>query len=145
MLDKIKGMLGGRAAEDVVFHEISTGAENDLEHATALARQMVTIYGMSDVIGLVHRARRQNPMLEGMMDGVLQRDCSEETARQIDEEVKKILDAAYADAKALLEQHRALLDRVAGELLGKETLDASAFEKLVDEEDVARSSVAEQS
>ncbi|MGH8094087.1 MAG: ATP-dependent zinc metalloprotease FtsH [Chthoniobacterales bacterium] len=134
LLDKIKGMLGGRAAEDVVFHEISTGAENDLEHATALARQMVTIYGMSDVIGLVHCAHRQNPMLEGMMDGVLQRDCSEETARQIDEEVKKILDASYADARALLQQHRASLDHVAEELLNKETLDAAAFEKLVERE-----------
>jgi cell division protease FtsH len=133
LLDKIKGMLGGRAAEEVVFHEISTGAENDLEHATALAQQMVTIYGMSDVIGLVHCARRQNPMFEGMMDGILQRDCSEETARHIDEEVKKILDTAYAEARALLEQHRASLDHVAGELLQKETLDAAAFQKLLEE------------
>lgn len=132
LLDKIKGMLGGRAAEEIEFHEISTGAENDLEHATALAQQMVTIYGMSEVVGLIHCARRENPMLAGRgMDGVLQRDCSEETARQIDEEVRKLLDEAYAEAKGILEQHRDELDRVAGELLAKETLDAAAFEKLI--------------
>jgi cell division protease FtsH len=133
LIDKIKGMLGGRAAEDLVFHEISTGAENDLEHATALARQMVAVYGMSDVIGLVHLAQRQNPMLSGI-DGVLQRDCSEETAREIDEEVKKLLDNAYKEAKAILEQHRDELALVAGELLEKETLDAAAFKKLLGKE-----------
>ena len=133
LIDKIKGMLGGRAAEEIAFQEISTGAENDLEHATALAQQMVTIYGMSEVIGLVHCARRENPMLGAMgaMDGALQRDCSEETARQIDEEVKKILDDAYVAAKAILQQHRDDLDHVAGELLLKETLDAASFEQLI--------------
>jgi cell division protease FtsH len=134
LIDKIKGMLGGRAAEDIVFHEISTGAENDLEHATALARQMVAVYGMSDVIGLVHCAQRQNPMMSGMVNGVFQRDCSEETAREIDEEVKKLLDMAYGDAKAILEQHRNELALVAGELLERETLDAAAFKKLLERE-----------
>jgi cell division protease FtsH len=90
LLDKLKGMLGGRAAEDVVFGEVSTGAENDLQHATALARQMVAMFGMSEVIGLAHCAQRQNPMLpRGMDDGTWQRDCSEQTAREIDQEVKK--------------------------------------------------------
>jgi cell division protease FtsH len=133
LIDKIKGMLGGRAAEEIVFQEISTGAENDLEHATALARQMVAVYGMSDVIGLVHCAQRQNPMLGGMVDGVLQRDCSDQTAREIDEEVKKLLEKAYAEAKSLLQQHRVQLDRVAEELLKTETLDAPAFAKLIEE------------
>ncbi len=133
LIDKIKVMLGGRAAEEIVFHEISTGAENDLEHATALARQMVALYGMSDVIGLVHCAQRQNPMLAGMMDGGLQRDCSEQTAREIDEEVKKLLDNAYTEAKSLLQQHRRQLDRVAEELLKTETLDAPAFTRLIEE------------
>ncbi|HEY2799854.1 MAG TPA: ATP-dependent zinc metalloprotease FtsH [Chthoniobacterales bacterium] len=133
LIDKIKGMLGGRAAEEIVFQEISTGAENDLGHATALARQMVAVYGMSDVIGLVHCAQRQNPMLGGMVDGVLQRDCSDQTAREIDEEVKKLLEKAYAEAKSLLQQHRVQLDRVAEELLKTETLDAPAFAKLIEE------------
>ena len=131
LIDRIKGMLGGRAAEEIVFHEISTGAENDLEHATTLARQMVALYGMSEVIGLVHCAQRQNPMLAGMMDGVMQRDCSEQTAREIDEEVKKLLDNAYAGAKSILQEHRNQLDHVAEELLKKETLDATAFQELI--------------
>jgi cell division protease FtsH len=132
LIDRIKGMLGGRAAEDLVLHEISTGAENDLEHATAVARQMVTLYGMSDVIGLVHCAQRQNPMLAGV-DGVLQRDCSEATAREIDEEVKTLLDDAYAQAKSILRNYRDELDLVAGELLRKETLDAASFKNLIEQ------------
>ena len=62
LLDKLRGQLGGRAAEEVVFGEGSTGAENDLQHATALARQMVAMFGMSDVVGLAHCAQRQHPM-----------------------------------------------------------------------------------
>ena len=99
LLDKLRGQLGGRAAEEVVFGEVSTGAENDLEHATALARQMVAMYGMSDVVGLAHCAQRQHPFAAGMPDGFLQSDCSEQTAREIDQEVKKLLDQAYAEAK----------------------------------------------
>jgi len=130
LIDKIKGMLGGRAAEELVFQEVSTGAENDLEHATALAQQMVAVYGMSEVVGLVHCAQRQNPMLAGV-DGIMQRDCSEATAREIDEEVKKLLDNAYAEAKSILQKHRSELDLVAGELLRRETLDAASFKKLI--------------
>jgi len=131
LIDKIKGMLGGRAAEEVTFAEVSTGAENDLEHATALARQMVAVYGMSETIGLVHCAQRQSPTLAGI-DGVLQRDCSEATARKIDEETKKILDSAYAEAKTILREHRDQLDLVANELLQNEVLDAASFKKLIE-------------
>ena len=95
-------MLGGRSAEEVAFGEISTGAENDLEHATALARQMVCMYGMSDRVGLVHVGNRQDgyfPMIPG---APTQRDCSEETIREIDLEVKKLLDDAHDDARAIL-------------------------------------------
>jgi cell division protease FtsH len=76
LLDRIKGMLGGRAAEEVVFNEVTTGAENDLERATALARQMVCVFGMSDLIGPVHCAQRQSPYFLAGTDGALQRDCS---------------------------------------------------------------------
>src|SRR5262249_54207171 len=89
LMDRIKGMLGGRAAEDVVYSEVTTGAENDLERATALARQMVCMFGMSKTIGLVHCGQRQNPAFLEPVGGTLQRDCSEETAREIDKEVKK--------------------------------------------------------
>lgn len=131
LLDKLKGQMGGRAAEDVVFGEVSTGAENDLQHATALARQMVAMFGMSEVVGLAHCAQRQNPFAPGMPDGLWQRDCSEQTARDIDQEVKKILDKAYADAKAILSQHRDQLDLVAAELLERETLDGNSFRRLL--------------
>jgi cell division protease FtsH len=131
LIDKIRGMLGGRAAEELVFAEITTGAENDLEHATALARQMVCMYGMSDSVGLVHCAQHMNPFLAIPGDGTLQRDCSEQTAREIDEAVKKILDAAYAESKRILQQHRSQLDLVASELLQRETLDAQTFKNLI--------------
>jgi len=131
LLDKIKGMLGGRAAEDVVFGEVSTGAENDLEHATALARQMVAMFGMSEVVGLAHCAQRQHPFAPGMPDGVLQRDCSEQTAREIDQEVRKILNEAYAAAREILEEHRGELTLVAEELLAHETIDGKTFRQLI--------------
>jgi len=133
LVDRIKGMLGGRAAEEVVFHEVSTGAENDLERATALARQMVAMFGMSERVGLAHCAQRHNPLLAGGTDGYIQRDCSEQTAHEIDAEVKQILAGAYAEAKAQLQQHRDQLDRVAEELLQRETLDAAAFRRLLGE------------
>ncbi|MHC1766855.1 MAG: ATP-dependent zinc metalloprotease FtsH [Verrucomicrobiia bacterium] len=127
---RIRGILGGRAAEELVFGEITTGAENDLERATALARQMVCVYGMNPKIGLAHTARRQNGYL-GPTDGAFQRDCSEDTAREIDEEVKRLLDRCYAEAKDLLASHRDQLETVAAELLKRETLDRQTFYRLL--------------
>jgi cell division protease FtsH len=129
LIDRIKGILGGRAAEDICFGEISTGAENDLDRATALARQMICMYGMSDSIGLVHCAERQGMYLG--RDGSIQRDCSEATASKIDEEVKRLLDTCYAESKKILLAHRDQLDLVAGELLRNETLDAARFQELI--------------
>lgn len=131
LLDRIRGMLGGRAAEEVIFKEVTTGAENDLEHATALARQMVCIFGMSKSVGLVRCAQRQNGTFLPGIDGTFQRDCSERTAQEIDEEVKQILDQAYAEAKSILEQHRQELERVTQKLLESETLDSKAFNALL--------------
>ncbi len=133
LTDKIKGMLGGRAAEEIVFGEVTTGAENDLEHATALARQIVCLYGMGKSVGLVHCAQHTNPFLTAAGDGSLQRDCSEQTARDIDEEVKSILDHAYSEAKQILQQHRGTLDLIAKELLQYETLDAQTFKNLLNQ------------
>jgi len=130
LLDRIRGMLGGRAAEEVVFHEVTTGAENDLEHATAVARQMVCVFGMSDTVGLARCAQRHNGNLLPN-DGAFQRDCSEQTAREIDAEVKRILDEAYADAKKILLDHRDQLDLVSNKLLETESIDGVAFNKLI--------------
>ncbi len=130
LLDRLRGLLGGRAAEEVVFGEVSTGAQNDLERATALARQMVALYGMSERIGLANCAQRQAQFLAGPEAG-FQRDCSEQTAREMDEEVKAILDRAYQEAKQCLTAHRDQLERVTAELLAKETLDGAEFYQMV--------------
>jgi len=131
LLDRIRGMLGGRAAEEIVLGEVTTGAENDLEHATALARQMVCLFGMSDAVGLARTAQRPGGLFVPGMDGNFQRDCSERTAQEIDQEVKKILDRAYADAKDILDQHRDQLELVTDELLRRETMDGQTFNHLI--------------
>ena len=131
LLDRIRGMLGGRAAEEVAIHEITTGAENDLEHATALARQMVCLFGMSETVGLVRCAQRHDVIYSPGLDGGFQRDCSEHTAEEIDREVKNILNRAYSEAKEILEQHRDQLEIVTKKLLDKETIDRETFNHLI--------------
>jgi len=126
LLDRIRGLLGGRAAEEIVFNEVTTGAQNDLERATALARQMVAMYGMSERVGLANCAQRQAQFLAGP-ECPMQRDCSEQTAREIDEEVKVLLDRCYAEAKEILSLHRDQLEKVTTELLARETLDGAEF------------------
>jgi len=133
LMERLSGLLGGRAAEELVFREVTTGAQNDLEHATALARQMVAAYGMGESIGLVSCLQRQSPFLAGL-EGQMQRDCSEATARDIDEEVKIILDKAYVMAKQILAAHRDQLEKIAAELLKRETLDGREFYRLVGKE-----------
>ena len=133
LMDRIRGMLGGRAAEEVVFGEVSTGAQNDLERATALGRQMVAMYGMSERLGLAHCAQRQPTFLNGQ-EFQIQRDCSEQTAREMDEEVKQLLGTAYDQAKETLVSHRDQLELVAGELLKSETIDGPTFYRLIRQE-----------
>jgi cell division protease FtsH len=133
LLARIRGMLGGRAAEEVDYGDVTTGAQNDLEHATALARQMVCLFGMSDTVGLANCAQRPPVFLAGQ-DFQLQRDCSEQTAREIDEEVKKILDQAYGEAKEILTNHRLNLRQVVAELLQRETIDGQTLYQLLGQE-----------
>jgi cell division protease FtsH len=130
LLDRIRGLLGGRAAEELIFGEVSTGAENDLERATSIARQMVCVYGMNERLGLSHVAQRQGSYLSAP-DAQLQRDSSEVTAREIDEEVKKILDRTYSESKEILRTRRDELERVTGELLKRETLSGDEFYDLI--------------
>jgi cell division protease FtsH len=131
LVDRIRGLLGGRAAEQQVFADVTTGAENDLERATAMARQMVCLFGMSETVGLARVAQRQGPMFLAGGDGQFQRDCSEKTAQQIDEEVKKLLDQSYAEANEILSVHRDQLDLVTAELLKQETIDGQTFLQLI--------------
>ena len=130
LLERIRGMLGGRAAEEVVFGEVSTGAQNDLERATALARQMVAMYGMSERLGLSSCAQRQ-PLFLNSPESQIQRDCSELTAREIDEEVRKLLAETYDQAKEILSTHRDELERVTAKLLEHEAMDGETFYRLV--------------
>jgi cell division protease FtsH len=126
---RLVGILGGRAAEEVVFGTKTTGAESDIEQATMLARNMVTRWGMSDQLGMVQLAPRQNPYLAGsdgyggygMYGGV--RPFSEETARAIDAEVLRIIAESHDEARRLLTEHRKELDALAAALLARETLD----------------------
>ncbi|MCB9700982.1 MAG: ATP-dependent metallopeptidase FtsH/Yme1/Tma family protein [Myxococcales bacterium] len=132
LVDRIKGLLGGRAAEDVVFGEVSSGAENDLEKATAIARQMVARLGMSERVGLPQLGvRDESPFLGGPGIGGLQRDCAEDTAREVDVEVRALMSEGYDAARAILRGHRPTLDRITEQLLKCETLDHEAFTALV--------------
>jgi cell division protease FtsH len=118
---RIIGMLGGRAAEEIVYDTRTTGAENDIEQATQLAHNMVTRWGMSEVLGLVQLAHRVNPYLGSMLDEG--QPYSEATARIIDAEVRKIIAQSYEQARSLLSKHRAALDKLVEALLEHETLD----------------------
>jgi cell division protease FtsH len=120
---RIVGMLGGRAAEEIVYGTRTTGAESDIEQATALARRMVTRWGMSERLGLVQLAPRENPYLGGLDGYAGVRPFSEETAAAIDAEVLKIISESYDEAKRLLIAHREQLDALVEALLSRETLD----------------------
>jgi cell division protease FtsH len=125
--DAVAAALGGHAAEGVVFGEVSTGAGDDIERATLIVRRMVTEFGMSDRLGPVAFGRRQQMIFLGRDIGE-QRDYSEHVGEVIDEEIHRLLDEAHARAVAILREHRALLDRLARELIGRESLDAPALE-----------------
>ena len=115
---ELRSLVGGRAAEQLVFGVQTTGAANDLQRATQLARSMVSQYGMTKELGLMTTATTQNSYL----DGTPYMDCSQETASKVDMEVKKLLEEAFADATRTLAEHRGLLDEVSEYLLLKETI-----------------------
>ena len=120
---RVIGMLGGRAAEEIVFGTKTTGAQNDIEQATRLARDMVTRWGMSDKLGLVNLAPRENPFLPSADGFGGARPYSEQTANLVDAEVLRIIGESHEEAKRLLAEHRAALDALAKALLERETLD----------------------
>lgn len=125
----IVGMLGGRAAEEIVFDTVTTGASNDIEQATKIARAMITQYGMSERFGLMGLESIQNRYLDGR--AVL--NCGEATAAEIDQEVMKMLKAAYEEAKRLLTENREALDKIAAFLIEKETITGKEFMKIFHE------------
>ena len=124
--------LGGRAAEEVAIGRITTGAENDLQRVTAIARQMVARWGMSDRLGTISFSEREDPFA-GTALASGQREYSEKTATIIDEEVNRIVKWAYDQAVGLISEHRATLDRIAKDLRLHETLDARQLRRILEE------------
>lgn len=121
--DMLVGLLGGRAAEELVFDTVTTGASNDIEKATDIARSMVTQYGMSKRFGLMGLETTESRYLEGRRA----LNCSDVTVAGIDEEVMKILKSCYKEAKSLLKENRAVMDKIAAHLIEKETITGKEF------------------
>ena len=137
LMAQLSMMLGGRAAERVIFDEITTGASNDLERVTQTARQMVTRYGMSEKLGPMALGHSNGQVFMGR-DFNAQPDYSDEIAFQIDKEIRRIVDESYDAAEDLLVRNRALLDKLAKDLIEYETVDSKHLARLVDEYAVDR-------
>ena len=130
LLDDITGLLGGRAAEQIVFQQMTTGANNDLDRATDIARRMVCEYGMSEELGPITLGRRHgNPFLG--RDIMEDRNYSEEVAEKIDAEVRRIIESCYDRAVSILTEHRAKMDEISELLLERETIEREEFERLM--------------
>jgi cell division protease FtsH len=130
LLEKIDVLLGGRAAEIIIFEDVTTGAQNDLQKATEIAHSMVALYGMSEKLGPVTYRQPQNPYLQP--PGVfLQKETSEDTARMIDDEVRSIIESRMESVLETLHSHEDLLHEISARLLEKETIDGEEFTKLV--------------
>ncbi|HWT34641.1 MAG TPA: ATP-dependent zinc metalloprotease FtsH [Paraburkholderia sp.] len=134
LLDRLDALLGGRVAEELVFGDVSTGAENDLDRATAMARHMVSRYGMSERIGLATMGESMNPLAVPGLDGWRGSSCSDDTARLVDEEIRRMLDDAHARVRATLSTQRATLERIARLLLEREVLDHEMLQCAIDGE-----------
>ncbi|MDO4622698.1 MAG: ATP-dependent zinc metalloprotease FtsH [Eubacteriales bacterium] len=123
----IVGYLAGRAAEEIVFGDVTTGASNDIEKATQICKAMITQYGMSETFGLMGLARQEDQYLSGKA----YMDCGDETAAQVDREIMNMLKAAYEEAKVLLRANRDVLDRIAGYLIVQETITGKEFMRIM--------------
>jgi cell division protease FtsH len=132
MLDQLAYMLGGRAAEEIVFHDPTTGAANDIEKATTVARAMVTQFGMTERIGAIKLGQDNSEPFLGRDMGH-QRDYSEEVAGVVDEEVKRLIENAHDEAWEILVENRDVLDKLVLELLERETLDKAEVAEIFTE------------
>jgi cell division protease FtsH len=130
LLDRITAALGGRVSEELVFNEVTTGAQNDFEQATDLARRMVTEFGMSDKLGPLSLGKRHGPVFLGR-DLVETRNYSEEIAYEIDKEVRRIIDECYDRARTIITENRGTLDRIAKALLERESLEGEELERVL--------------
>ncbi|MBI3919989.1 MAG: hypothetical protein HY318_01125, partial [Armatimonadetes bacterium] len=134
LCDDMAILLGGRVAEEIVFNEVTTGAENDLERVTEIARRMICEFGMSDSLGPVTLGRRHGPVFLGR-DLVEDRNYSEEIASAIDKEVRSMVDRCYEKSRQLLTSNRHKLDAVVTALLRKETIDGAELDRIIADPD----------
>jgi cell division protease FtsH len=135
LLDKMAGLMGGRAAEEIMVGSISTGASNDLKQATEIARMMVVEYGMSDTIGPINLAERRSTFLNGEkgFGGFGDKNYSERMQRRIDQEVSRLLDEAMNRARSLVSTNRDALSRVAARLLAVEVIEGDELRRILRE------------
>ncbi len=134
LLDRLSVLLGGRAAEEIIFEEISTGAQNDLARATDIAKSMVKEYGMSEKLGHMTFEKERKPLFMDIGPSFGTKDYSEETAREIDNEVKQIIEQSYVKVKTILVDKREFLEKVAKTLLEKESIDGDELRKMLKED-----------
>jgi cell division protease FtsH len=125
--EMVIGLLGGRAAEELVFGDVTTGASNDIEKATQICRSMITEYGMSDKFGLMSMAHQEDKYLGGKS----YLDCGEETAAEIDREIMKMLSDAYDKAKIMIADNRDVLEKIAAHLILQETITGKEFMEIM--------------
>ena len=130
LMDRIRISFGGYAAEELIYGETTTGVQNDLEQATSMARRMVTEWGMSEQIGPMALGSEGEPIFLGK-EIATHKDYSEETARQVDNEIRSLLSNCLNDVRALLKEHREQLEKLANELVVKETLDDTDIRNLL--------------
>jgi len=130
LMDRLAVLLGGRVAEDIIFKDVTTGSQNDLERTTKIARQMVTEFGMSEDLGPITLGRKEHQIFLGR-DISEQRDYSEEIANKIDKEVKKIIEIAYNKAKDILIKNKSKLKKIARNLVERESLDGKELDDLL--------------
>jgi cell division protease FtsH len=131
LLDQMAALLGGRVAEEIVFSDVSTGAQNDLHRATSIARDMVKEYGMSERLGPIAYEKERRPFFLGPGGAGAEREYSEETAKAIDEEVRKIVESAYDRVRTILLDKRSILDQIAKMLLEKEVIEGEELRELL--------------
>jgi cell division protease FtsH len=144
LLGKVASLLGGRAAEESIFQDISTGAYNDLAKATDIARSMVTEYGMSEKGGQVYyKGEPQSLFLQPEQRRSARGEYSEETARVIDEEVRNIIDGQYEVAMKILDEKRQILEEAVKELLEKEKIEGSYLEELIRQQETGEKSAGD--
>jgi cell division protease FtsH len=139
-MDRIAGIMGGRVAEEIVYRDVTSGAENDIQRATQLARRMVTQWGMSEKLGTVMMGQKEELVFLGRDLGE-QRNYSEEIASLIDEEIRGIVSHGYDTAKRVLTERRSAMDRIVEKLKVEETLDAAQLDAILNADTVAAAKV----